>query len=122
MEDSAFWLLWAVLTLNVSAGIGVLYISSPMLQEVFGGAAWLDIGFDSLNADQKTQIAAIAAGFTGLLSLCNIFGRLGWPACRIGWGASHVLPVLPARLLSLPLAPIAAHAGMSLFRAAFCVI
>ncbi len=32
-----FWLLWTVLTLNVTAGIGILGMASPMLQEVFGG-------------------------------------------------------------------------------------
>ena len=34
-----FWLLWAVLCLNVSAGIGLLEMASPMLQEIFGGPA-----------------------------------------------------------------------------------
>src|SRR5579883_1302960 len=33
-----FWLIWAVLCLNVSAGIGVLSMASPMLQEIFAGA------------------------------------------------------------------------------------
>src|SRR5487761_2279178 len=33
-----FWLIWAVLCLNVSAGIGVIGIASPMLQEIFGGS------------------------------------------------------------------------------------
>ena len=32
-----FWLLWAVLCLNVSAGIGVLGMASPMIQEIFQG-------------------------------------------------------------------------------------
>src|SRR5581483_10342564 len=32
-----FWLIWGVLCLNVSAGIGVIGMASPMLQEVFGG-------------------------------------------------------------------------------------
>ena len=32
-----FWLLWGVLCLNVSAGIGVLDVASPMLQEIFAG-------------------------------------------------------------------------------------
>ena len=32
-----FWLLWGVLCLNVTAGIGVIGMASPMLQEVFGG-------------------------------------------------------------------------------------
>jgi MFS family permease len=74
-----FWLLWAVLCLNVSASIGIVGMASPMLQEVFGGRLiGLDIGFEALNTEQKTRIAAIAAGFTGLLSLCNIGGRISW--------------------------------------------
>ena len=32
-----FWLVWLVLMLNVSAGIGILSMASPILQEVFGG-------------------------------------------------------------------------------------
>src|SRR5262249_34149133 len=32
-----FWLLWAVLFLNVTAGIGVLSQASPMIQETFPG-------------------------------------------------------------------------------------
>ena len=33
-----FWLLWLVLCMNVSAGIGIIGAASPMLQETFGGA------------------------------------------------------------------------------------
>ena len=33
-----FWLVWAVLCLNVTAGIGVISVASPMLQEIFGGS------------------------------------------------------------------------------------
>lgn len=32
-----FWLVWAVLCLNVSAGIGIIGMASPLLQEVFAG-------------------------------------------------------------------------------------
>src|SRR5579863_710546 len=32
-----FWLVWGVLTLNVTAGIGIIGMASPLLQEVFGG-------------------------------------------------------------------------------------
>jgi len=75
-----FWLIWLVLMLNVSAGIGVLAIASPMLQFVFGGGL---IGLpgvrqDALNPDQARQVATIAAGFVGLLSLFNIGGRFFW--------------------------------------------
>ncbi len=33
-----FWLLWLILCMNVSAGIGIIGAASPMLQETFGGA------------------------------------------------------------------------------------
>src|SRR5215470_13962058 len=37
-KTKQFWLIWLVLTLNVSAGIGVIGMASPMLQEIFGGS------------------------------------------------------------------------------------
>ena len=75
-----FWLIWWVLCLNVSAGIGVIGMASPMLQEIFAGKL---IGlpyltFGQLSVEQKTLIAGIAAGFAGLLSLFNIGGRFFW--------------------------------------------
>jgi MFS family permease len=75
-----FWLIWWVLCLNVSAGIGVIGMASPMLQEIFAGKliGMPDLSFSQLSAEQKTAIAAIAAGFAGLLSLFNIGGRFFW--------------------------------------------
>jgi MFS family permease len=75
-----FWLLWGVLCLNVSAGIGVLDMASPMLQEIFGGAliGRPDVGFTALSPDQSRAVGLIAAGFAGFLSLFNIVGRLAW--------------------------------------------
>ena len=75
-----FWLVWWVLTLNVSAGIGVIGMASPMLQEIFAGKliGMPDLGFNQLDATQKATIAGIAAGFAGLLSLFNIGGRFFW--------------------------------------------
>jgi MFS family permease len=83
-----FWLIWWVLCLNVSAGIGVIGMASPMLQEIFAGKliGLPDLGFNALDAGQKTIIAGIAAGFAGLLSLFNIGGRFFWASLsdRIG--------------------------------------
>jgi MFS family permease len=75
-----FWLIWWVLCLNVSAGIGVIGMASPMLQEIFAGKliGLPDVGFNALTVAQKGQIAVIAAGFAGLLSLFNIGGRFFW--------------------------------------------
>jgi MFS family permease len=79
-KTKQFWLIWAVLCLNVSAGIGVIGMASPMLQEIFAGSliGLPGVGFADLNIEQKASIAAIAAGFTGLLSLFNIGGRFFW--------------------------------------------
>lgn len=57
-----FYLLWLVLCLNVTAGIGVLGQASVMIQEMFKGAV----------------TPAAAAGFVGLLSLFNMGGRFFW--------------------------------------------
>ena len=57
-----FWLIWWVLCLNVTAGIGVLGQASAMSQEMFPG---------------KVSVVA-AAGFVGLLSLFNLLGRFLW--------------------------------------------
>jgi MFS family permease len=74
-----FWLLWVVLCMNISAGIGVIGMSSPMLQEVFGGKLiGLDKTYSALDKPELSSIAAVAAGFTALLSLFNIGGRFLW--------------------------------------------
>jgi MFS family permease len=88
-----FWLIWWVLCLNVSAGIGVIGMASPMLQEIFAGKliGLPDVGFNALSVAQKATIAGIAAGFTGLLSLFNIGGRFFWASLsdRIGRKATY---------------------------------
>ncbi len=75
-----FWLLWAVLCLNVSAGIGVLDMASPMLQEIFAGSliGHPATGFTALSPGEVRAVGGIAAGFAGFLSLFNILGRLVW--------------------------------------------
>jgi MFS family permease len=64
----------------VSAGIGVIGMASPMLQEIFAGKliGFPDLNFGALSPEQRTLIAGIAAGFAGLLSLFNIGGRFFW--------------------------------------------
>lgn len=74
-----FWLLWLVLCLNVSAGIGIIGMASPMLQEIFGGKLiGLSLSLADLDADGKARLASIGAGFAALLSLFNILGRIFW--------------------------------------------
>jgi MFS family permease len=62
IKTPQFYLIWIVLCLNVTAGIGVLGQASAMSQEMFPGVI----------------SAAAAAGFVGLLSLFNMAGRFCW--------------------------------------------
>ncbi len=121
-----FWLIWAVLCLNVSAGIGVLAMASPMLQEIFAGSliGAPSVGFSALDAAQKTAVAAIAAGFVGLLSLFNIGGRFFWASLsdKLGRKATY-FTFFGLGILLYAAAPSFAHMGSkALFVAAFCVI
>ncbi|MBY8915169.1 OFA family MFS transporter [Nitratireductor rhodophyticola] len=113
-KTKQFWLIWAVLTLNVSAGIGVIGMASPMLQEIFGGRllGMPELTFNELDASQKSAIAAIAAGFAGLLSLFNIGGRFFWASLsdRIGRKNTYYAFFLIGIVL-YALAPSAAHMG-----------
>lgn len=109
-----FWLIWLVLMLNVSAGIGVLGVASPMLQEIFGSAliGHPEIGFTSLSPDQRQAVAAIAAGFTGLLSLFNIAGRFAWSSLSDRIGRKTTFSAFFVFGIALYLAaPWLAHAG-----------
>jgi len=121
-----FWLIWAVLMLNVSAGIGVLGMASPMLQEIFAGSliGKPDVGFAALAADQRVQIASIAAGFVGLLSLFNIAGRFFWASMSDHLGRKLTYAIFfGLGLVLYGISPTLAHAGLlSLFVLAFCII
>jgi MFS family permease len=121
-----FWLVWFVLMLNVSAGIGVIGMASPMLQEIFAGSLFgqLDIKFGQLNDQQRVLVAAVAAGFTGLLSLFNIGGRFFWASLSDKIGRKMTYYTFFAHGIVLYAAsPWAAHIGSkALFVAFFCVI
>ena len=120
-----FWLVWLVLCLNVSAGIGVIGIASPMLQEVFGGKLLgVDVGFNDLSVDQKTAIAALAAGFTGLISLFNIGGRFAWASCSDFFGRkmTYAIFFVLGFVLYVSLPWSAKSGSIALFVGAVCII
>ncbi|MQA14271.1 MAG: MFS transporter [Pseudonocardiaceae bacterium] len=65
LKTPQFWLLWVVLCLNVTAGIGILEKAAPMIRDFFA------------NTSSAVGIAA-AAGFVSLVSLANMSGRFVW--------------------------------------------
>ena len=129
-----FWLLWLVLCLNVSAGIGIIGAASPMLQETFAGPLidHPDIAFGALKQHpdfvQAAAAAAaaetVAAGFVGLLSLLNIAGRFIWASASDHFGRRPTYLVFFA--LGAATYLLAAHAAqaksLGVLVGCFCVI
>ncbi|MBS0578548.1 MAG: OFA family MFS transporter [Proteobacteria bacterium] len=120
-----FWLVWLVLMLNVSAGIGILSLASPLLQEVFGGhLIGVDASFDQLDTAQLAKIATLAAAFTGLLSLFNILGRIFWASLsdRIGRKGTYMVFFVLGIILYSSIPWTAATGNFTLFVLFFGVI
>ena len=77
LRTPQFWLLWLVLCLNVTAGIGILEKASPMITGFFEGSS--------------TPVAAsAAAGFVALLSLTNMTGRFVWSSASDVVGRKNI--------------------------------
>ncbi len=103
-----FWLLWLVLCMNVTAGIGVLGQASAMIQEMFPG--------------RVTAVAA--AGFVGLLSIFNMAGRFVWSSTSDYIGRRNTYMIFFALGIVLYAAvPTIGHMGsVALFVAAYAII
>jgi len=123
-----FWLLWLVLCMNVSAGIGVIGAAAPMLQETFGGAliGQPSVGFDAIKQDAEltAAAAAVGAGFVGIISLFNIFGRFAWATSsdRLGRQRTYYVFFVLGALMYCMVAYVAGFKSLALFVGAFCVI
>jgi MFS family permease len=116
MGTPQFWLLWLVLCLNVTAGIGILESASPMLQTLFAG---------KVNA-------VVAGGFVGFLSLFNMGGRFIWasssdklgrkPTYMIFFALGTVLYFVLPMIRTLPLFVIIAGVLISMYGGGFATI
>lgn len=108
LKTPQFWLIWWVLCLNVTAGIGVLGQASAMSQEMFPG---------------RVTVAA-AAGFVGLMSLFNMGGRFFWASVSDFIGRKNTYFVFFALGFVLYASvPYAGGSGsVALFVLCFCVI
>ncbi|WP_372928145.1 OFA family MFS transporter [Methyloceanibacter sp.] len=108
LKTPQFYLLWGVLCLNVTAGIGVLGQASAMSQEMFPGKI----------------TAAAAAGFVGLLSLFNMIGRFFWASTSDYIGRRNTYMIFFALGMALYAAvPWTGETGsIILFVAFYCII
>jgi MFS family permease len=108
LKTPQFWLIWCVLCLNVTAGIGVIGQASAMSQEMFPGRV----------------TASAAAGFVGLMSLFNMGGRFFWASVSDYIGRKNTYFAFFA--LGVLLYATVPHAGaigsIALFVLCFCTI
>ncbi len=101
-----FWLLWGILFVNVTAGIGILAQASPMMQDLFA------------------KSALEAAAVVSLISVCNAGGRFLWASASDYLGRRNTYLIFFALQVGLFLAiPRLARGGdWLLFQAALFVI
>ena len=108
LKTPQFYLLWLILCLNVTAGIGILGQASVMIQEMFKGAITPEA----------------AAGFVGLLSLFNMGGRFVWSSASdyLGRQNTYFLFLALGTFLYSMLPTFSAEGDIVMFIAAAAVI
>jgi len=101
-----FFLLWGILFINVTAGIGILAQASPMMQDLF----------------QKTALQAAAV--VSLISLFNAGGRFFWASCSdyIGRRNTYLVFFVVQIVLFLLIPGLAARGAWIVFEAALFVV
>ena len=114
--------------MNVSAGIGIIGAAAPMLQETFGGAliGQAEVGFADIKKDEvmTAAAAAVGAGFVGLISLFNIFGRIGWASSsdKLGRKRTYYIFFVLGAIMYCAAAYMAGMKSLALFVGCFAVI
>jgi MFS family permease len=116
-----FWLLWLILCLNVTAGIGILEKAAPMIRDFF--------------AETDAAVSAgTAAGFVALLSAANMLGRILWSSTSdhigrknvyrlyLGVGAAMYLTIALAGNASRPLFIVCTLVILSFYGGGFATI
>ncbi|MFH9298418.1 OFA family MFS transporter [Streptomyces sp. NPDC017520] len=103
LRTPQFWLLWVVLCMNVTAGIGILEKAAPMITDFF--------------ADTSTPVSVTAAaGFVALLSAANMAGRIGWSSASDLIGRKNIYRVyLGAGTLMYALIAVVGSSSKPLF-------
>jgi MFS family permease len=106
IQTVQFFLLWAILFINVTAGIGILAQASPMMQDLF----------------RKTPLEAAAV--VSLISLFNAGGRFFWASSSdyIGRRNTYVVFFVVQVALFLLIPGLALRGEWVIFEAALFVV
>lgn len=75
IKTKRFWLLWLMMFVNISAGIMIISVASPLAQEKVG------------------MTAVAAAGMVGIMGLFNGGGRIAWASLSDYLGRPNVFTI-----------------------------
>ena len=106
IQTKQFYLLWGILFINVTAGIGILAQASPMMQDMF----------------HRTPLQAAAV--VSLISVFNAGGRFLWASGSdyIGRRNTYLIFFVTQFVLFLMIPGFAARGSWALFQAALFVV
>jgi MFS family permease len=106
IRTTQFYLLWGILFINVTAGIGILAQASPMMQDMF----------------HRTPLEAAAV--VSLISVFNATGRFVWASASdyIGRRNTYTIFFLAQFMIFLLIPGLAARGGWLLFESSLFVI
>lgn len=106
IQTVQFYLLWGILFINVTAGIGILAQASPMMQDMFA----------------KTALQAAAV--VSLISLFNAGGRFFWASCSdyIGRRNTYIVFFVVQIVLFLLIPGLAARGEWAVFETALFIV
>jgi MFS family permease len=106
IQTKQFYLLWGILFINVTAGIGILAQASPMMQDMF----------------RRTPLQAAAV--VSLISLFNAGGRFLWASGSdyIGRRNTYLIFFVTQFVLFLMIPGFAARGSWALFQAALFIV
>ena len=112
MKTPQFWLLWVVLCMNVTAGIGVIGVAKTMIGEIFGG---------SMSAEAKEGFFFV--NYVLMISVFNMVGRFFWASISdwIGRKPTYTIFFVLGCALYLSIPWAAANAGASAMSTSFIV-
>ncbi len=91
-KTSQWYMIWAMLFLNLSAGMGLLSKLSPMAQDVYRVAQGIN---------DPAQLAILGGGVLAAASIFNGLGRLFWAAVSDKIGRKNVFLVMFATQAAL---------------------
>jgi OFA family oxalate/formate antiporter-like MFS transporter len=91
LRTPQWWMLWAMLCLNVSAGLGLISQHSPLAQDIYKKTMGLT---GTLTPEQIATVAAAGGAVVAYAAIFNGLGRLFWAKISDNIGRKMVFMIM----------------------------